>query len=117
MSSSVWRYQVRKDGLMVRGETGRSIVLPLGKRRNLLRKKNAQLPDALYLVALLEGHPDRPGRFAIPQKATAKELGWGSNRLAKAIGSLIAAGWLRKLPNADSAFRQPSRYEWGEFLL
>lgn len=73
------------------------IVLPLTTEAVL---KLANTPDALALYAVLRA-TRKKARFEIPQKATARRLGWRSDRrVKKAIDVLISEGLLRELSRA-----------------
>ena len=91
---SVWSYKSRGT-LMVPGS--QKIVLPLTTEAVL---KLANTPDALALYAVLRA-TRKKARFEIPQKATARRLGWRSDRrVKKAIDVLISEGLLRELSRA-----------------
>ena len=101
--TSVWNYKANGK-LMAKGQ--QFILLPIGRNDITAMSSNT---DAIFLAALLKA--TRKNRsFTIPQKATAKELGWGSNRVKKAIEGLINAGWLRRIGN--TLVRDQARYEW-----
>lgn len=109
VTASVWKY--RQEGrLIVAGQ--QSIVLPVGKEAVIAMSVCA---DAVYLLALLKATRTNK-HFTIPQKATAKRIGWGSNRLKKAIDALITAGWIRTVPSTGTRrFCELTRYEYGVF--
>lgn len=85
---SVWKYKA-EGKLMIAGQ--QNVVLPLGK--DDIRRMGA---DATHLLAHLKATRGGKRTFTIPQKATAQILGWGSNRVKKAIDNLINTGLLRK---------------------
>lgn len=96
---SVWKYKTAGT-LIVAGQ--QQILLPLTKDN--VRKLTA---EAVQLLALLQSTRSKPP-FEIPQKATAKHLGWGSNRVKKAIDDLIAYGILKRI--TPRCRRDPIRY-------
>ncbi|MFQ6239687.1 bifunctional DNA primase/polymerase [Sinorhizobium meliloti] len=87
---SVWTYK-SNGTLMVPGT--QKIVLPIATNDAL---RLAATPDALALMVVLRATRHK-SQFEIPQKATAKRLGWGSDRrVKKAISILISHGFLRE---------------------
>lgn len=111
VAASVWKY--RQEGRLFSAKR-QSIVLHLDKAGMLGMASNT---DAFFLAGLLKTTRSTK-RFTIEQKATAKTLGWGSNRLKKAIDALIAAGGIRIVPQPGAPrFRAATLYEFGGFLL
>lgn len=101
--NSVWSY--RTDGtLLVKGR--QALVMQIDKDGIL------QLtPEALYLLSILKS--TREGEtFTIPQKATAKYLGWGSGRVKKAIDLLVSTGHIRIV---TKRIRAQTEFAWRMF--
>lgn len=67
------------------------IVLPLSM--DVLKKMS---PEATQLYAVLKATRTEP-TFTIPQKGTAKALGWGDKRVKKAINSLLTNGLIKEV--------------------
>ncbi|CDX45297.1 hypothetical protein MPLSOD_90066 [Mesorhizobium sp. SOD10] len=114
VAKSVWDYR-QAGRLLVKGR--QATVLPIDKDGILNLK-----PDAFYLLAVLKTTRAKK-TFEIPQKATAARLGWGSDRVKKAIDGLLAAGYIRiasrQMRNSTSTLGRQVRalieYEWGLF--
>ena len=109
IADSVCRYKI-EDRLFRPGE--QKILLPFGKD---MIAAFAAIPEALFLYVHLRANVSHKGVFTIPQKATAKVLGWGSNRVAKAVNVLVEQR-LISLDRAGGTTRtrcMPSQYRWG----
>lgn len=102
---SVWNYKAQGK-LLVRGR--QQILLPISKNDILELSQ-----EALKLLLLLKA-TRKTKTFTIPQKATAKKIGWGSNRLKKAIDALSDRGLLCVVGIAG--VRKPIKYQFASSL-
>lgn len=107
IAASVARYKA-EGRLFVRGEQQVAI------RADVIASLPST-PEAFYLYAHLRTKVSNKRTFTIPQKDTAKFLGWGPNRVAKAINVLIQQGLISlvRTGGITGTRRMPSQYRWG----